>query len=415
MKPGRTFSVAVPLAAVVVASACVATAQADVVFQPEPCTITLASGYAAPADGQFRATVPTSAVQCPAGVTFDQATFPYLDAQFITNVGQYGPELKWVGTTVYNPTSNAIETTYALTLFSYGASDGTVTYSAVAPTYVENSYYLSSGGLNYRLVLARPFSVARVAAPAPACAVNLAPEYRYTWNQEGYFIVPDSAVVCDGFTFNSRDYTLSMALDSKLIGQGQLVTTQRQVVNQSTGLFDTVYELHLTSETGAIAPRFAGARREMSVVQRSDQKWIFGRFTQSSSSALVSQKYAVSPAVTQNYKATLSAPVVIKRATSLSVKAKHSGARKIVLTINADRNASFQNTTAPTYRRQVVLPLTPADHAVVKRGSKIIKKVTLSPFGYARVAIKDTPGRNGYSVTMVTTDDNFGKTVTFKG
>ena len=74
-----------------------------------------------------------------------------------------------------------------------------------------------------------------------------------------------------------------------------------------------------------------------------------------------------------------------------------------------------KNTLAPTYRRQVVLPETPADHAVIKLGKKVIKTVKLSRFGFGRTSIPDVRGVNKYSVTMVTTDDNFAKTVTFKG
>ena len=288
------------------------------------------------------------------------------------------------------------------------------TFTQVSPGFFEeNYYYLVSGGLNYRLVLAAPFTVVKATSAAPACTVNLKSRYSYEWNQEGYFIVPDSVVSCQGFTYNSQDYYLSMSLDSRLINQGSLATTSRIVFNPDTNTFATRYELHLSSYTAL--GQGQGERRETSVSSRATGSWIFGRFGQSTDGASVVPKNAsVGSPARVVYKATLAAPVVIKRATDLSVKVRRAGAGKITVSINADRNASFQNTLAPTYRRQVVLPLTPADHAVVKRGNTVIKKVELSPFGFGRTTIPDVRGVNKYSVTMVATDDNFAKTVTFK-
>jgi hypothetical protein len=54
-----------------------------------------------------------------------------------------------------------------------------------------------------------------------------------------------------------------------------------------------------------------------------------------------------------------------------------------------------------------VLPDTPADHAVLRRGSKVLKRVKLSPYGNGSVTVRDAKGRNAYSVTMVETNDNY--------
>jgi hypothetical protein len=364
MKRLPEFSVALAVAALVPLGA--STAQADVTFEPDPCVITLAPSYNSNSDGSLSVEVPPSAVTCPAGVTFSQADFPSFGTQFITATGLGGAFLAFSGgITAYDPVANALTTTYPLMLTSYSTFASALEFTQVAPSYTNNSFYLTSGGLFYRLILGRPFTVVSTVPAQPACTVNLASTYAYTWNQEGYFIVPDSVVSCQGFTFNSRDYSLSMNLDSRLPNQGLLSTASRRVFNSSTNSFTTIYELHLTSAT-------------------------------------------------QNYKATLASPVVIKRATDLAVKTRRTGARAFRLTINADRNASFQNTLAPTYRRQVVLPGTPADHAVVKRGNTIIKKVTLSPFGYAQVSVPDVPGNNRYTVTMAATNDNFAKSVSFR-
>lgn len=413
MKRLPEFSVALAVAALVPLGA--STAQADVTFEPDPCVITLAPSYNSNSDGSLSVEVPPSAVTCPAGVTFSQADFPSFGTQFITATGLGGAYLAFSGgITAYDPVANALTTTYPLMLTSYSTFASALEFTQVAPSYNNNSFYLTSGGLFYRLILGRPFTVLSTVAAQPACTVNLASTYAYKWNQEGYFTVPDSVVSCQGFTFNSRDYSLSMNLDSRLPNQGLLSTASRRVFNSSTNSFTTIYELHLTSATQSGSPRPTGARQQMSVSPVTTDTWVFGRFSQSTDGASVTQNSAVYPASAQRYKATLAAPVVIKRATDLAVKTKRTGARAFTLTINADRNASFQNTLAPTYRRQVVLPGTPADHAVVKRGSTIIKKVTLSPFGYAQVSVPDVPGNNRYTVTMAATNDNFAKSVSFR-
>ena len=404
----------VAAASVLAGCAGLASAQTTVVFEPDPCVISLAPTYSANPEGTLEVDIPSSAVACPSPVEFSKATFPSFGPSFTPALGGSGPGLSWFENEVYNPASNALERNYVLRLSNWGGSAEPTTYTQVSPQgFSEDQYYLVSGGLNYRLVLAAPFTVVRATSAAPACTVNLKSRYSYEWNQEGYFIVPDSVVSCQGFTYNSQDYYLSMSLDSRLINQGSLSTTSRTVFNPDTNTFATRSELHLSSYT-ALGQR-QGERRETSVSPRATGSWIFGRFGQSTDGARVVPKNAAvgSPARVV-YKATLAAPVVIKRATDLSVKVRRAGAGKITVSINADRNASFQNTLAPTYRRQVVLPLTPADHAVVKRGTTVIKRVELSPFGFGRTTIPDVRGVNKYSVTMVTTDDNFAKTVTFK-
>ena len=406
---------AVAAGAVLVGCAGIASAQTTVVFQPDPCVISLAPTYSANPEGTLEADVPSSAVACPSPVEFSQATFPSFNPSFTPANNGSGPRLSWVENEVYNPVSNALESNYVLRLRSdWGGQSEPTTFTQVSPGFLEpNYYYLVSGGLNYRLVLAAPFTVVKATSAAPACTVNLKSRYSYEWNQEGYFIVPDSVVSCQGFTYNSQDYNLSMNLDSRLINQGSLSTAARTVFNPATNTFATRSELHLSSYTAS--GQLPSERREMSVSPRASGTWIFGRFSQSTDGASVVQKNAsVGSPARVLYKATLAAPVVIKRATDLSVKIRRPVAGQICVSINADRNASFQNTLAPTYRRQVVLPGTPADHAVIKLGKKVIKTVKLSPFGFGRTSIPDVRGVNKYSVTMVTTDDNFAKTVTFK-
>ena len=411
----RLPKISVALAVAVLAPLGASTAQADLTFQSEPCVITLAPSYNANVNGSLSVEVPASAVQCPAGVTFSQANFANFGPSFITSIGSGGAQLSFAERIAFDPVANSLITTYPLLLTTYAyAVSSDAEFTQVAPSYSNNSYYLTSGGLYYRLVLGRPFTIVSTASAQPTCTVNLARTYAYKWNQEGYFIVPDSVVSCGGFTFNSRDYNLSMNLDSKLLNQGLLTTASRRVFNSATNTFTTMYELHLTSATQSASRNPLGARHQMSVSPVATDTWVFGRFSQSPAGASVTEASAVYPASVQQYKTTLARPVAIKRATDLAVKTKRTGARAFRLTINADRNASFQNTLAPTYRRQVVLPGTPADHAVVKRGSTIIKKVTLSPFGYAQVSVRDVPGNSRYTVTMAATNDNFAKSVSFR-
>jgi hypothetical protein len=44
---------------------------------------------------------------------------------------------------------------------------------------------------------------------------------------------------------------------------------------------------------------------------------------------------------------------------------------------------------------------------VLRRGSKVLKRVKLSPYGNGSVTVRDAKGRNAYSVTMVETNDNY--------
>ncbi len=228
------------------------------------------------------------------------------------------------------------------------------------------------------------------------------------WGQEDYFVVPDSAVTCQGFTYNSRDYSIYMVLQSRAMVQGSLVTTQRRVFNPTTNTFQTRYELHLAS-WGPRGPGVMtlGSREHGDISAPPAPGWLFGRFTQAADGAVVVKRALGYTPTNPPYKVTLAAPFAIKRRTDVSVTPTRVSGRRLALTIRADRNASFQNGVAPTYRRQVVIPTTPADHAVIKRGSKVLRRVVLSPYGSAKVVIPDIRGANKYSVTMVATNDNF--------
>jgi hypothetical protein len=296
----RLPKISVALAVAVLAPLGASTAQADLTFQSEPCVITLAPSYNANVNGSLSVEVPTSAVQCPAGVTFSQANFANFGPSFITSIGSGGAQLSFAERIAFDPVANSLITTYPLLLTTYAyAVSSDAEFTQVAPSYSNNSYYLTSGGLYYRLVLGRPFTIVSTASAQPTCTVNLARTYAYKWNQEGYFIVPDSVVSCGGFTFNSRDYNLSMNLDSKLLNQGLLTTASRRVFNSATNTFTTMYELHLTSATQSASRNPLGARHQMSVSPVATDTWVFGRFSQSPAGASVTEASAVYPASVQ--------------------------------------------------------------------------------------------------------------------
>jgi hypothetical protein len=134
----------------------------------------------------------------------------------------------------------------------------------------------------------------------------------------------------------------------------------------------------------------------------------FGRFTSPPSGLTVAPNVAFGlPGYGAQYALTLAAPFTIKRRTDVTARAKRTKDGALAITIRADRNASFSNKVAQTYRRQTVLADTPADHAVVRRGRTVLKRVKLSPYGNGSVTVPDPRGRNAYSVTMVATNDNY--------
>lgn len=118
------------------------------------------------------------------------------------------------------------------------------------------------------------------------------------------------------------------------------------------------------------------------------------------------------PATTQtSFKLTLAKSFAIKRATNVTAKGTAVGSESLSIRIHDDRNAAFQNTVAPTYRRQPVLPATPADRAIVKRNGKIVKRVRLSIYGNAPTTV---PRRGTYTVEMAQTDANFARSAKVK-
>ncbi len=145
--------------------------------------------------------------------------------------------------------------------------------------------------------------------------------------------------------------------------------------------------------------------------------WGFGRFNEASDgSVLSSLNHDGLPSGTQTqFKLTLANLFSIKRATDVTASATPVTGGRLKVKIHADRNASFQNTTAPTYRRETVLPDTPADRAAITRNGKVIKRVKLSIYGNATTTIPDSGRGAKYAVVMAQTNDHSAGSAAFTG
>ena len=379
-------------------------------FQPDPCVISLAPNYQADSDGILDVVVPDSAVTCPAPFTFN-SSLGDLRAKFTGDEPSGSAGLEVATSSKYSPADNAVVQSNALHLTAnarYGS-----TFSAVDTTqeggtgmWVQDPVSL----LYYRLTLASPFTVTPGVAPTPSCTLTMPENLSYTWGQNDYFVIPDSAVKCTGFTFNSRDYWLNATFQSRQEDQGVLYTRNRRVFNSATGTYTTRWELEFTSKIGLMQNLSAREFGENALAPTGQGQWVFGRFSASPTGYTVSKNYSPT---TSPYNLTLAAPFTVKRATAVTAKVTRTAPRQLSVAISADRNAAFQNTLAPTYRRQPVLPATPADHAVISRNGKVIARVMLSPYGHATAKIADTKGKDRYTVTLVATDDNYAGSYAF--
>lgn len=402
----------------VAAGALVALAQADTTlqFEAQPCLITLEPAYTANSGGGLTVNVPPSAVSCPVPGVFDLST-----ALSVTLVGPNGGFMN-LGTgdvTTFEPAANQLVTKRVLRLTGYAGESPSVFSSVADDLLGAGSFYLTdpSTNRNYRLQLARPFSVTKTIGPDPSCVANVPTKLAVRWGAPAYFVLPPTAISCVGFAFTPSIADANLMFDSRLQNQGWLYVSSQTVRNPTTGVYSTTREIRVTSYDASEQSSTVAAR-ENAVIgggkgSGGSGGWVFGRFTASPDGGTVSPNLRSGTA--DALRLTPANPFTIKRATDVTAKARRTAAGNLRVNITADRNASFQNTVAPTYRRQTVLPATPADHAIVKRGSTVVKRVKLSVYGKGSVVIPDAPGRNPYTVTMVETNDNFAGTARFVG
>ena len=420
LRPALALKLAMPAALVGVAAVGVATAgAADTQLEAQPCVITLAPQYPGQANGSLLVRpIPDSAIACP-GFAFDSQTMS-VNIDFRDAAGVGGPTLRTNEVTTYDAALNRVVETTALELYAWSTSSATGIFTQVAPSSLQaGSFWLTNpaDSKNYRLVLGAPFQVTRTTPAPPACTLRLASRYAYKWDQENYFVIPDSAVRCDGFTYTSQSASLSMYFNSKVMGAGNIANMQRRVFNRSTGTYSTVYELRLTSYAGNDnnqSPNAFSRENDLSA-STGGSAWTWGRFTQGTEGATVSPNVNPNPQqLDPQYRLTLARSFAIKRSTTVRATTRRLPGGSTRVNIHADRNWSFQNGVAPTYRRQTVLLATPADRAVLKVGGTVVRRIKLSPYGNASITIPAGASRRSYSVTLVETDNNFAGTATFR-
>lgn len=401
--PASAFALAMVAGGGVLASP----ALADIQFEPDPCVVTLEPSYVLTGEP---IPVPASAVTCPPQFTgFDPtSTSVSMNILFRGDVAT----TRWIGqaqlyssdVTTYDPAANALVTKRVLLL---NGPEGT--YTQVDTSQTSNMYITDTTpnpDTYYRVVLARPFTITDGLPATPTCTLTLSPTYTYVWGQGqgNQYPVPDSAISCTGgITYNSRDYWVAGSFDSRYANQAALEVQSRPVYNPTSRTFTPSRQLWLVPASADGNWQRLAERRETGIApggQGSDAP--FGRFTASPNGLTVQADGG-----NTRYALALAAPFTIKRRTDVTATAKRVKKGRLAITISADRNASFRNTTAPTYRRQTVLPGTRADHAVVRRGTKVLARVKLTAYGKGSVTVRDIKGRNPYTVTMVATDANY--------
>jgi hypothetical protein len=399
-------------------------ASAQVTFEPDPCVITLEPSYVQ-IPGQD-ITVPGSAITCPPAFSSFNPTVvggTTLNVNFVGAPGTAttGTARLYTGQeSTYDPAANGIVITRRIVL------EGTAgTYGSVLTARGTDDMYVTdttpNPDTNYRLVLARPFTITDGLSATPTCTLTMAPRYTYVWGQGqgNMYPVPDSAISCTGgVTFSSSTHGINANFDSRYQNQASLRVRTQSVYNPTTRTYRNVQGLWLipASSSNTQAP---AERREMGGFgsdpeSTSGANATFGRFTSPPSGLSVTPDVPWGlPGYSTQYALTLAAPFTIKRRTDVTARATRGTNGTLAIAIRADRNASFNNKVAQTYRRQTVLPDTPADHAVVRRGNTVLKRVKLSPYGNGSVTVADPKGRNAYSVTMVATNDNYAGVARF--
>jgi hypothetical protein len=421
--PVRLSSAILGAAALAACGASVASAAPTVEkqFEPEPCIATLAPQYTVNPFGPFSVVLPDSIIACPTGVTWSPRL--YFGATLSNEAGSLGPGISYRPRSYYDPVQNAIVADNAWTLSVYAPRDtGTFDrFEQQGPWDGAGPFITSDEDKYYRLVLGGPVSVVRTTANSPSCTIALGPTLGWRWNQAAYWVIPDSAIQCQGRTFRSAEMDVYVTFNSRQENQALLRTEVRPTYDPVSRRYTDTYELRLynRSPSAPLAPR-TGEKTEDQTSGGSagalPGQPVWGAFTLGTTQPLVDERDPTVPRIAVRgfsekgrdyFHVNLAAPFTLKRETDVSLKARRVARGTLRLSIKADRNTAFQNTIAPTYRRQTVLPGTRADHAVLRRGNTVLKRIKLSPYGTATVTVKDPPGRNRYSVTMVATDDNF--------
>ncbi len=377
-------------------------AVANVTFESQFCDINLNATYEADLTGAVQAFVPDSALTCP----FDANVGQISSVWFRTSDGSGNLNLGNKSVTRFNPQTNTVEQSTKLELLGTATSKP---FTQVAPGgYSEGSFYLTDPATSkhYRLRLAHPVSLVIKSKTASSCTISLKKNYGYIWNGPTYFVIPDSAVQCQGFTFSSTLYNLSISLDGSAPNQGFIYTAFYKRYNPKSGTIEFGNELRLST----YIPNNLGIREAIS----GSYTAYLGKLTQNKAESLVTKNSNGEGTFNDIHQISLKAPVTVKRATDVKVKVKRLSPGILQLKISADRNAWFQNGLLPTHTRQTVIPSSRQDRVIIKRGKSVIARVKLSKYGKATIDISDIAGKNSYSLTMVETELNVKGSTTFK-
>ena len=377
----------VAAAGALIGTTLVAPAQADVQFEAEPCVITLAASYSFGTTTTLDQTVPNSVVKCP-DFTFDPE---------VTTINAYftGGSPKSSYTQLYSHTqstydaaANAIVDTTTLQL----SGGQTGTFTAVDTTGLgSDTFYITHNDLHYRLVLSAPFTVTNSDPNGTGCTLKV-PNLKYVYGQQDYFVIPDSAMKCTGFTFNSADYNFSNTFKSNRGGTLLVATTPVTTYDPATKTYTTNYQLQVRNIGYA------------------------GKFRESDDTSYVLTQLGNAGGTESRWPVKLARPFKMKYATTIEATPTSIAGEpdKFSLHIQADRNMWLSSGDVGTYRRQTVLPTRSVDHPTILRNGKEIMSVKLTKFGEATVTLENPSGKQKFTVQMAKTASNYAGQDSFK-
>lgn len=386
-------------------------APANAVMFAGTCEITLASSYVTNSRSEVITTIPNSAVSCP-GFTFDPAT-DYLSAYLSNALGGGYAILSSETDSNFDPNTNSMVETHRLQL-SAQANPSPYTKVAVLANGTYNTYYkVTHASQDYMVVLTAPFTVKKGFVTTNSCTLTV-PPLKYTWGQDDHFVIPDSAMACTGFTWNSTDYSYYATFKSNNGSRIYLETKIHNVYDPATKTTTQKYQLSATLPYEPSALNEGPTLRCRCTLSNGSGVGEFGKFSElpagsSTTSTAQAETYPGTPV-------TLAKPFFVKAATSIVATPKSIAGdpEKLSIHIQADRNQSFQNGDTPSYKRQTVIPKRNADHPTILRGGKEIKTVTLDKFGEATVTVKNPNGKQKFTIQMPKTATNFAGSTHFK-
>ncbi len=380
-----------------------------ITFQSGYCDITLASSYTTNSVAQITTPVPNSSVSCP-GFTFTPGT-DSLNTWFTTADGRGYANFATKNKLVYDAATDTSTTEYFLELIASAMSDPYTQVSRdVSGAYNETNYVVHNN-LNYKVRLTAPFMVVE-GFTGDSCTLTI-PDLTYIWGQDNYFTIPDSAMKCTNFTWNSKTYQFSGDFKGSNGNWIRVNSNERRVYDPTTKTTSIVYQLEASMPFDPNSGGFFGLRCRCNSAGSISGVDGFGKY-----------KALTTPYVTRStvpstrdidYPVTLAKPFKLKAATEIvatpSRMVMDDGTKMISLHIQADRNQSFQSGDVPSYKRQPVIPKRTADQPTVLRGKKLIATVKLDKFGEATIMLPDTKGTQKYTVQMPKTASNYlGKT-----